>query len=149
MFTDFVINFDFKNGWVIAIWKFQLWINLQEFSTYMWQIDPKSKFSNGYNSVIFKVKIYDKISKHWELPHEFKNPKKIQIKFGKIFKKYLKIGDFRNYLFSIIKNRQFSNTFLKIIPNFFLKYFCIFRAGWHLFKYSEIFKMISLQMTEL
>ena len=85
MFTDFVINFDFKNDWVIAIWKFRLWINLQEFSTYMWQTDLKSKFSNGYNSVIFKVKIYDKISKHWELPREFKNAKKNQNKIWEDF----------------------------------------------------------------
>ena len=27
MCTDFVINFDFKNDWVIAVWKFQLWIS--------------------------------------------------------------------------------------------------------------------------
>ena len=39
--------------------------------------DPNSEFSNDYNSVIFKVKIYDKISKHWEMPHKFKNQKKI------------------------------------------------------------------------
>ena len=45
----------------------------------MWQNDPKLKFSNGYNSVTFKVKIYDKISKHRELPREFKT--------GKIFPK--------------------------------------------------------------
>ena len=75
MSTDFVINFDFKNDWIIAVWKFQLWINL----AYIWwkllESDPKSEFSNGYKSVIFKVKIYDKISKHWELPRKFKNTK--------------------------------------------------------------------------
>ena len=95
MSTDFVINFDFKNDRVIAIWKFQLWINL----AYIWwkllESDPKSEFSNGYKSVIFKVKIYDKISKHWELPREFKNTKILKKKFlERFFKKYLKISDF-------------------------------------------------------
>ena len=79
--------------------------------------DPKSKFSNGYNSVIFKVKIYDKISS------------KLQKNLGRFFKKYLKISDFQKYFFSIIKNRQFSNIFKKIFPNFFLKYFCSFELA--------------------
>ena len=29
MFTDFVINFDLKNDWVIAVWKFWFWISSQ------------------------------------------------------------------------------------------------------------------------
>ena len=53
----------------------------------MLESDPKSEFSKGYNSVIFKVKIYDKISKHSELPREFKNAKIFQKKFWKDFLK--------------------------------------------------------------
>ena len=85
MSTDFVINFDLKNDRVIAIWKFQLWINL----AYIWwkllESDPKSEFSNSYKSVIFKVKIYDKISKHSELSREFKNAKIFKKRVLKIF----------------------------------------------------------------
>ena len=102
MFTDFVINFYFKNDWVIAVWKFRLWITFQQFSPYICQIDPKLKFSNGYNLVIFKVKIYEKISRHWELPREFKTAKIFQKKFGKIFKKI-----FENRRFLIIEKRYF------------------------------------------
>ena len=94
MSTDFIINFDFKNDWVIAIWKFELWISLPYICWKLLESDPKSEFSNGYNSVIFKVKIYDKISKHWELPREFKNAKKRPKKMGRFLKKYLNIGDF-------------------------------------------------------
>ena len=47
--------------------------------------DPKSEFSNGYNSVIFKVKIYDKISRHSELPREFKTAKIFFFKLGRFF----------------------------------------------------------------
>ena len=32
MSTDFFINFDFKNDWVIAFWKFRFWITMQQFS---------------------------------------------------------------------------------------------------------------------
>ena len=101
MSTDFVINFDFKNDRVIAIWKFQLWINL----AYIWwkllESDPKSEFSNGYKSVIFKVKIYDKISKHWELPREFKNAKIFLKKFWEDFlKNTWKSAIFKKYLFN-------------------------------------------------
>ena len=76
MFTDFVINFDFKNDRVIAAWKFWFSISSQQFSTYILWIDPSSEFSKGYDSVIFKVKIYDKISTYLELPRQFKNTKK-------------------------------------------------------------------------
>ena len=85
MSTDFVINFDFKNDWVIAIWKFQLCSSLPYICWKLLESDTKSEFSNGYNSVIFKVKIYDKISRHWELPREFKNAKKNKKKLGRFF----------------------------------------------------------------
>ena len=114
MFTDFVINFDLKNDWVIAVWKFRLWITFQQFSTYIWQIDPKLKFSNGYNSVdIENCLASSKMQKHF---------KKIS---GNIFKKYLKISYFQKYFFSIIKNCQFSNIFFKIFPIFFLNIFAV------------------------
>ena len=102
MSTDFVINFDFKNNWVIAIWKFRLCITFQQFSTYIWQTATKLKFSNGYNSVIFKVKIYDKISRHWELPREFKNAKKFQKKILEDFLKNIwKSAIFKNIFFQL------------------------------------------------
>ena len=82
-----LLNVDFKNNWFIAVWKFRLWIIFQQFSTYIWQTDQKLKFSNGYNSVIFKVKIYDKISRHWKLPREFKNAKIFQKKIWEDFLK--------------------------------------------------------------
>ena len=129
MSTDFVINFYFKNDWVIAVWKFRLWITFQQFSPYICQIDPKLKFSNGYNSFIFKVKIFDKISRHSELPREFKNAKIFQKKFWEDFLKNIwKSAIFKN-IFLIIKNRRFSNIFLKIFLNFFLKYFCSFELA--------------------
>ena len=91
----------FKNDRVIAIWKFLLWINL----AYIWwkllESDPKSEFSNGYKSVIFKEKIYDKISKHWELPREFKNAKIFKKKFWEDFlKNTWKSAIFKKYLFN-------------------------------------------------
>ena len=112
MSTDFVINFDFKNDWIIAVWKFQLWINL----AYIWwkllESDPKSEFSNGYKSVIFKVKIYDKISKHWELPREFKNAKIFFKKFLKDFLKNIwKSAIFKNIFFQLLKIADFQIFF--------------------------------------
>ena len=102
MLADFVINFGFKNNWVIAIWKFRLCITFQQFSTYIWQTATKLKFSNGYNSVIFKVKIYDKISRHWELPREFKNAKKFQKKILEDFLKNIwKSAIFKNIFFQL------------------------------------------------
>ena len=113
MSTDFVINFDFKNDRVIAIWKFQLWINL----AYIWwkllESDPKSEFSNGYNPVIFKVKIYDKISKHSEFPREFKNAKIFQKKIWEDFLKNIwKSAIFKNIFFQLLKIADFQ-IFLK------------------------------------
>ena len=101
MFTDFVINFYFKNDWIIAVWKFRLCITFQQFSPYICQIDPKLKFSNSYNSVIFKVKIYDKIIRHSELPREFKNAKIFKKKFWEDFlKNTWKSAIFKKYLFN-------------------------------------------------
>ena len=49
-------------------------------------------FSNNYNSVIFKVKIYEKISRHWELQWQFKN--------AKMFEKQIWEDFFKNIFFS-------------------------------------------------
>ena len=68
----------------------------------MRQTGTKLKFSNGYNSVIFKVKIYEKISKPLELPREFKNAKIFRKKIGGIFVKF-----FENRRFLIIEKRYF------------------------------------------
>ena len=112
MFTDFVINFYFKNDWFIAVWKFRLWITFQQFSPYICQIDPKLKFSNGYNSVIFKVKIYDKISRHSELPRKFKNAKIFQKKFWEdFFKNIWKSAIFKNIFFQLLKIADFQIFF--------------------------------------
>ena len=88
---------------------------------YIWQTGIKLTFSNGYNWVIFKVKMYEKIIKHIELTGEFKNAKAFQKKILSS----LKIGNFKKYLFSIIKNRWFSKNFTKIPPNFF----CMFELA--------------------
>ena len=126
MFTDFVINFDLKNDWVIAVWKFQLWITFQQFSTYIWQIDPKLKFSNGYNSVIFKVKIFDKISRHWELPREFKNAKTFQKNFWEYFLKNIwKSAIFKNIFFQLLKIANFQIFFKKSFQSFFWTTFAV------------------------
>ena len=120
MFTDFVINFYFKNDWFIAVWKFRLWITFQQFSPYICQIDPKLKFSNGYNSVIFKVKIYDKISRHSELPREFKNAKIFQKKFWEDFLKNIwKSAIFKNIFFQLLKIANFQIFFKKSSQMFF------------------------------
>ena len=108
MFNDFVINFDFKNDWVTNILKFRLWINLQKFSTYMWQIVPKSKFS-------FLKSKFMKKSVHIE---NWLASSKIQ----KIFK---------NRRFLIIEKIYFLKLpifkeFLRNLPNFFLEIFLHF-----------------------
>ena len=114
MSTDFVINFDFKNDWVIAIWKFQLCISLPHVCWKLMQTDPKSEFSNSYNSVIFKVKIYDKFSRHWELPREFKNAKIFPKKFWEDFLKILwKSSIFKNIFFQSLKIADFQRFFKK------------------------------------
>ena len=120
MSTEFIINFDFKNDWVIAVWKLRLWISLHQFSTYMWQTDTKLKFSNGYYSVIFKVKIYDKISRHWELLREFKNAKIFPKKFWEDFLKNLwKSAIFNNWKKIFLKIDDFQRIFKKSSQFFF------------------------------
>ena len=129
MFTDFVINFYFKNDWVIAVWKFRLWITFQQFSPYICQIDPKLKFSNGYNSVIFKVKIYDKISRHSELPREFKNAKIFQKKFWEDFLKNIwKSAIFKNIFFQLLKIANFQIFFKKSFKFFFWNIFAVLNS---------------------
>ena len=129
MSTEFIINFDFKNDWVIAVWKLRLWISLHQFSTYMWQTDTKLKFSNGYYSVIFKVKIYDKISRHWELPREFKNakifPKKIWEDF---FKNLWKSAIFNNWKKIFLKIDDFQRIFKKSSQFFFWNIFAFLNS---------------------
>jgi len=129
MSTDFIINFDFKNDWVIAIWKFQLWINL----AYIWwkllESDPKSEFSNGYNPVIFKVKIYDKISKHSELPREFKNAKIFQKKIWEDFLKNIwKSAIFNNWKKIFLKIADFQIFFKKSFQIFFKNIFAFLNS---------------------
>ena len=126
MFTDFVINFYFKNDWFIAVWKFRLWITFQQFSPYICQIDPKLKFSNGYNSVIFKVKIYDKISRHSELPREFKNAKIFQKKFWEDFLKNIwKSAIFKNIFFQLLKIADFQIFFKTSLKKKFWNIFAV------------------------
>ena len=120
MSTDFIINFHFKNDWVIAIWKFQLCISLPHICWKLMQTDPKSEFSNSYNSVIFKVKIYDKFSRHWELPREFKNAKIFPKKNWEDFLKILwKSSIFKNIFFQLLKIADFQRFFKKSSQNFF------------------------------
>ena len=129
MFTEFVINFDFKNDWVIAVWKFRLWITFQQFSTYIWQTDPNLKFSNGYNSVIFKVKIYDKISKHWELLREFKNAKIFLKNFWEDFLKNIwKSAIFKNIFFQLLKIANFQIFLKKSSQIFFWNIFAVLNS---------------------
>ena len=131
MSTDFIINFHFKNDWVIAIWKIQLWISLPHICWKLMQTDPKSEFSNSYNSVIFIVKIYDKISRHWELPCEFQTAKIFQKKIWEDFLKNIwKSAIFKNIFFQLLKIADFQIFFFKIFPIFFLKYFCSFEDFW-------------------
>ena len=74
----------------------------------------KLKFSNGYYSVIFKVKIYDKISRHWELPREFKNAKIFPKKNWEDFLKNLwKSSIFKNIFFQLLKIADFQRFFKK------------------------------------
>ena len=44
MYTDFVINFYFKNDWVIAVWKFRLWISMQQFIIWSWKLGKSKMF---------------------------------------------------------------------------------------------------------
>ena len=60
------------------------------------------KFSNGYNSVIFKVKIYEKTGDIENCNGRSKMQKYLKNKFGKIF---LKIFEIRQFL--IIEKRYF------------------------------------------
>ena len=115
-------------------------VDFQRHTEYIWCMDAtmphfmlwtatKLKFSNGYYSVIFKVKIYDKISRHWELPREFKNakifPKKIWEDF---FKNIWKLAIFNNWKNIFLKIDDFQIFFLKS-SQFFLKYFCSFELA--------------------
>ena len=129
MFTDFVINFYFKNDWVIAVWKFRLWITFQQFSPYICQIDPKLKFSNGYNLVIFKVKIYEKISRHWELPREFETAKIFQKKIWEHFYKNIwKSAIFNNWKKIFLKIADFQIFFKKSFQIFFWNIFAVLNS---------------------
>ncbi len=120
MFADFFINFDFKNDWFIAVWKFQLCTSSQQFATYMRQTGTKLKFSNGYNSVIFKVKIYEKISKHLVLPHKFKNAKTFQKNWGDFLKILWKSAILKNIFFQLLKIADFQRILQKS-PQFFFR----------------------------
>ena len=109
------INFYFKNNWVIAIiWKFQLWISLPYICWKLRESDPKSEFSNGYNSVIFKVKIYEKISRHWELQWQFKNARIFEKQsWEDFFLNSWKSAIFRNIFFQLLKIAYFQIFFKK------------------------------------
>ena len=60
--------------------------------------DPKFNFLNGYSSVIFKARIYEKISKHWKRLVQFESSKKFKKIFWEIFVKL-----FENWRFLNIK----------------------------------------------
>ena len=77
-----------------------------------------------------------------------KMQKYLKKRWQDFFKKYLKIGDFKNIFFQLIKIAYFQ-IFFKNSSQSPPKYFCIFRVTWHFFKSSEFFKMIFLQMSEL
>ena len=97
----------------------------------MWQTATKLKFSNGYYSVIFKVKIYDKISRHWELPREFKNAKKNPKKFWEDFLKNLwKSAIFKNWKNIFLKIDDFQRIFKKSSQIFFGNIFELARQFW-------------------
>ena len=49
MSTDFFINFDFKNDWIIAVWKFQLWISSQH---KMWRGSVCAPYTEIYYKVV-------------------------------------------------------------------------------------------------
>ena len=109
--------------------------------------DPKSEFSNVYNSVILKVKIYEKISKHWELLRQFKNAKIFQQKnWEDFFKNIWKYAIFNNGFFLFFLNCRFSNIFFKNLLKFFVEIFFAFlnwRSNSHcLLIFSLIFIVI-------
>ena len=101
---------------------------------YIWwkllESDPKSEFSNGYNSVIFKVKIYDKISRHSELPREFKTAKIFQKKNWKdFFKNIWKSAIFNNWKKIFLKIADFQIFFKKSSQIFFWNIFAYLGSG--------------------
>ena len=80
----------------------------------------KLKFSNGYYSVIFKVKFFDKISRRWELPREFKNAKIFPKKIWEDFLKNLwKLAIFNNWKKILSKIDDFQRIFKKSSQFFF------------------------------
>ena len=124
MSANFFINFGFKNDWVIAVWKFWLCTTLCIECYKLLRTDPKLIFSNGYNSVIFKAKIYEKISKHWERPVQFESSKKIQKKIWGDFRKIIwKSAIWRIIIFRCLKIAYFHIILWKSPKLFFWFFF--------------------------